>query len=117
MQPNWIKWVPRVLGLMLVAFLGAFSLDVFSEGHGFPELLVALFMHLLPALAVLAAVAVGWRSPRPGAAVFLALGAFAAWYFRGFDGNPFALVLGTVCALIAVLFWICSGPTARPAPA
>jgi hypothetical protein len=67
-------WAPRILCLLFAAFISLFALDVFGEGYGFWETLVALFMHLVPTAIVLVALAIAWRWEWVGAVLFVALG-------------------------------------------
>jgi hypothetical protein len=50
-----VTWGARILGIAVVLFIGAFSLDALDEG------LAALLIHLIPASVLLAAVAFAWR--------------------------------------------------------
>jgi hypothetical protein len=54
-------WKPRIAGILFVLFISIFALDVFDAGYGFWETLLALFMHLLPSIALAIAVALAWR--------------------------------------------------------
>jgi hypothetical protein len=77
-----LYWVPRVLCFLFAAFLSIFALDVFSEGHGVWETVIALLMHLVPSFVILIVLAIAWRWEWVGAVVFGALGVFyivAAW--------------------------------------
>src|SRR5689334_939618 len=58
---QFVRWTPRILGILFVLFISIFAADVFGEGHSFWETLVALFMHLLPSFILLAAVMLAWR--------------------------------------------------------
>jgi hypothetical protein len=78
-----IYWLPRVLGLVFVLFLSLFSLDVFGEFSGW-HLVLALFMHLLPALILLGVIIIAWKYDLAGAAAFLFFAAFYTWQ-AGFD--------------------------------
>jgi hypothetical protein len=71
-----LLWTPRVLGILVALFVGIFALDVFGENRPLGETLVALFMHLVPSLVLLATVALAWRWEWVGGAVFLSLAAF-----------------------------------------
>ena len=66
-------WSPRVLGIGLCLFLSLFALDAFSGEKKFLEALTAFAIHLLPAMAVLAAVVVAWRWEWVGGLVFFVL--------------------------------------------
>jgi hypothetical protein len=73
---QFLFWIPRALGLLLAAFLSLFALDAFGEGHGIGGTVVALLMHLIPALLVLTALAVAWRWEAVGGLLFIGLGGF-----------------------------------------
>lgn len=119
MNATWRRtlfWAPRVLTVAFALFLSLFALDVFSQGYGFREAVLALLMHLVPSFLVLIFLAVAWRWPRIGGLVFLALG--AAYAVDQID-EPVA-VLGISGPLFLVgLLWIVSGlwGERRPTPA
>ena len=48
-----LHWAPRILCIAFALFISVFALDVFSEGYSVGELLVALFMHLIPTMIIL----------------------------------------------------------------
>lgn len=51
-----------------------FALDVFEEGRSVGQVIVALFMHLIPVYMVIAALVIAWRWEWTGAVLFTALG-------------------------------------------
>jgi len=69
-------WAPRVLSIAYIAFLSLFALDVFGEVRGFGTTLLALIIHLIPALVLLAVLIVAWRWEWVGAALYAAAGMF-----------------------------------------
>ena len=99
-----LHWTPRVLGILFVAFVSIFALDVFDAGYSFWETLVALTMHLIPTFVLIAVLIAAWRWPWVGGVAFVG---FAVWYmvtFGGqFDWSVYALLAG-VPALIGMLF-------------
>jgi Na+/proline symporter len=103
-----ILWTPRVLAILFILFLSLFALDVFGAGYGVGELLIALFMHLIPSLALVVVLILAWRWEWVGALAFLG---FAAWYLltaHGQHWSAYALVAG-IPALVGLLFltaWI-----------
>lgn len=101
-----IYWAPRLLAIAVAIFLSLFALDVFGEGYSLWETAVALFMHLLPALAILAILLIAWKWEALGGALFIALGLFFSLYFRG---NPWtvSLMLFGPLALAGILFLTC----------
>jgi hypothetical protein len=56
-----LLWSPRILGILMSLFLSLFALDAFSEKQPFSESLPAFAIHLVPALVLLAVVAMSWR--------------------------------------------------------
>jgi hypothetical protein len=89
-------WTPRVLGVLFAAFLSIFALDVFGEGYGFWGTILALVMHLIPTLVVLAVLAIAWRWEAVGGILFIALGAWCLIAPLGpkdpvISGPPFVL--------------------------
>src|SRR5205814_9351575 len=99
-----LLWAPRFAGLAIAVFLALFALDAF-DGRPFFVALSGVLMHLLPALLVLAAVALAWRFPLAGGVAFAGLALASAIGGRGGPGliaviGPPLLRLG---ALVVVL--------------
>lgn len=73
-------WAPRALGIAFLAFLSLFALDVFREGSGFWQTLLALTVHLVPVFILAVVLALAWRWEWIGAALFAGAGAlYVAW--------------------------------------
>lgn len=70
-----LYWSPRVLTIAFIAFLSLFALDVFTEGRGFWETLLALAIHLIPSFVLIAALVLAWRWEWVGAVMFAFAGA------------------------------------------
>jgi hypothetical protein len=100
----WLTWTPRILCLLFAAFLSLFALDVFDQGYGFWETVLALLLHLIPTGVVLVVLAVSWRWERIGAILFMALG---IWYlltaWGRFHWSAYVVISGPLL-LIGVLF-------------
>ena len=69
-------WTPRVLCILFALFLSLFALDVFSEGYGFWESILALLIHLVPVYIVVIVLVIAWRWEWVGAVLFTALAVF-----------------------------------------
>jgi hypothetical protein len=106
-----LRWAPRVLAIAYIAFLSLFALDVFGEGRGPAATLAALAMHLLPSIALAAALALAWRREWIGTLLFAAAGAAYVWWALTRDMPPLATRLlwcATIAGpafLLAALFW------------
>ena len=67
-------WTPRALSIVFIAFLSLFALDVFGEHLGLWRTVLALTMHLVPSLVLIAALVLAWRWEWIGAALYAAAG-------------------------------------------
>jgi hypothetical protein len=67
-------WAPRMLTIIFIAFLGMFALDVFDEHLGFWPTALALLMHSLPSLVLIAALILAWRREWIGSMIYAAAG-------------------------------------------
>lgn len=97
-------WSPRVLGILFAIFISLFALDVFMEGYGFWETLVALFMHLIPTVIFLIVLAIAWRWERIGGILFILLGVLYIGLFWGPDQLPGYLMISGPLFLLGILF-------------
>lgn len=82
-----LYWAPRVLCILFAGFISIFAADVFSESRGFWPTTLALLMHLIPTLLIVAVLVVSWHREWIGGTLFIALGAlYVVWAW----GRPFA---------------------------
>ena len=94
---------PRILCLLFAAFISLFALDVFGEGRGFWNTLLALVMHLIPTGILLLILAATWRWEWVGGLLFPALGAFYILAFWGrFVWYAYAVLSGSLFLLGAL---------------
>ena len=102
-------WTPRVLCILFALFLSLFALDVFSEGYGFWEIILALLVHLVPVYIVVIALVIAWRWEWVGAILFTALALFyLVWTWGRFHWSVYLGISGPL-VLLGVLFlfnWI-----------
>lgn len=103
MKNKILYWTPRVLGILFAFFISLFALDVFAE-YGFPEVLVALFMHLIPTFLVVGLLLIAWKWNLIGGLLYIGIGLFYIWLGWGkFDGITFLIIAGPVF-LVGVFF-------------
>jgi hypothetical protein len=101
-----IFWLPRVLCIVFILFLMMFSLDVFDEGYGIGETILALLIHNIPAFILLAVLILAWRWEWIGTIVFDAVAVFYVyWSWGNFPGLSY-LVLAAPLVLIGFLFML-----------
>ena len=99
-------WTPRVLCILFAMFLSLFALDVFSEGHGFWETILALLIHLVPVYIVVIALVIAWRWEWVGAILFIPLALFyLVWSWGQFHWSAYLVISGPLF-LVGVLFLI-----------
>lgn len=98
-----IVWAPRIVGIGLALFLGIFATDVFIENRGIVGTLVAVAMHLIPAIVVLALVLIGWRHEGVAGLCFVALAVFYA--ATSLENPAWIVVIAGPLALLSALFF------------
>lgn len=101
-----LYWAPRALCIVFALFISMFALDVFGEGQGFWQTLVALGMHLVPTFLLLVILWASWRREWVGGVLFPLLGAFYivwAWN-KPFAGWWVSLLIAGPLLLTGVLF-------------
>jgi hypothetical protein len=99
-------WTPRVLCILFALFVSLFALDVFGEGYGPLETLVALMMHLIPTGVILAVLIVSWRWEWVGAVLFSALGILYIALFWEPSSWPAYLMISGPLFLLGLLFLV-----------
>ena len=102
-------WTPRILCIIFAMFMSLFALDVFSEGRGFWETILALLIHLIPVYLVVIVLVIAWRREWVGAILFNALAVFyVVWAWGRFPWSVYAMISGPL-VIMGVLFlfnWI-----------
>ena len=100
---KFIYWLPRVLSILFILFLALFALDVFGE-YGFPEILIALFMHLIPNFLLIIALVIAWKWEVVGGVIFLALGLFSIVFFDTYEHVVSFILVSLIPMIIGALF-------------
>jgi len=102
---KFIYWSPRLLSILLAAFLSIFSADVFGQYQGW-QLLLALFMHLLPEFVTLAVAIIAWRYDLVGVIFFFGAAIFYIWITKlEQHWSAYAIISGSAI-IIAVLYFL-----------
>lgn len=105
---KWIYWTPRIAGILISLFVGAFALDVFTPEYTAWQQFLAFMIHAAPAIAMLILVMLAWRWPAVGFVAF----ALAALFFMRFvifsplQGLGMIALFAGPMAVIAALFWM-----------
>jgi hypothetical protein len=100
-----LNWTPRVLALGFAFFLSLFALEAFDQSYSIGELLLAIFMQLIPAEIIVIFTILSWKKPGLGAILFIIVGTV---YIVMTDGIPLAtyFIISGPIYLIALLFLI-----------
>ena len=78
-----------------------FALDVFSEGYGFGETILALLIHLVPTFLVVIVLLIAWRWEWVGALLFIVV----ALFFLLSSGGESWIISGPLF-LVGILFLV-----------
>ncbi len=103
--PRVLFWAPRILGILFAIFISVFALDVFEEGYGFWETILALLVHLIPTAILVAVLVISWRWEWVGGVLFPALGVLYLVMAKGFHWSAYLMVSGPLF-LMGVLFLV-----------
>jgi len=98
--------LPRILAILYIAFISMFAFDVFEEGYGLFGTMLALFMHLIPSFILIACLAVAWKWPKIGGALFLALAIIFTLFFRTYRSLVNFSIVSLPLLIIGGLFII-----------
>jgi glucose-6-phosphate-specific signal transduction histidine kinase len=88
----FLLWAPRILGILFAGFTGLFAMDVFGQGTGFWETILALIMHLVPTFLMIVILILSWRWPWIGGLCFALLGIVYIIWFSQTRGEPSAII-------------------------
>lgn len=103
-MPKLLYWLPRILAIGYILFLGLFALDIFEQGKPMQEILMGLFIHLIPNFILLVVLVLAWKIEKLGGSVFILLSLIMSAFFS----NPFWVnfFLFSPLFLIGALFLI-----------
>ena len=98
-EQDMVRWIPRVLGVAMVLFLGMFASDAFQGDASIGDKVLDFLMHVIPAGLCLAVVMVAWKREAIGAVVFALLaGVYTLWAMPRWD---WIAVIGGALLLVA----------------
>jgi hypothetical protein len=96
-------WTPRILSLLFAGFVSCFALDVFGEGYGVWQAMLALVMHLIPTGIILVVLAIAWWWEAAGGLLFLALGScYLIGTWGRFHWSAYVVISGPLFVLGAL---------------
>jgi hypothetical protein len=69
-----VHWIPRILCILAILFIGMFSLDSFDPKLTLGQQLLGFLMHNIPTLILIAILIVSWKWEFIGGIIFIAVG-------------------------------------------
>ena len=103
---NLIRWIPRVLNLMLAFFLTLVGHDIALEAGKNPEDIPGIAM-LTPAVLMMIVLTLAWTRPRLAALMLMTLA--VAWMVTFSAHLELAMSVSVPLAVNALLYWLGSG--------
>ena len=103
-------WTPRIVSIFFIAFLALMSLDVFSPGLSFWQIVQGLFLHNVPVFILIAVLWIAWKYEIIGGIAFILAGIL---YIALLMMSPFewyklswAIQISGVAFFIGILFFM-----------
>lgn len=81
---NVLLWLPRVLAIAYIIFLGIFAFDAFSADSTVLENILGLIMHLVPSFILMLVLFVAWKNEKLGAVLFAILAVIFTIFFNSY---------------------------------
>ncbi|OGY47308.1 MAG: hypothetical protein A2840_01675 [Candidatus Buchananbacteria bacterium RIFCSPHIGHO2_01_FULL_47_11b] len=106
MVDRLLTWTPRVLTMVFIGFISLFALDVFGEFNSWQKTALALFMHLIPSIALVGLLIVAWYKKRIGGVIFVIIGICFGFAFDAFQYLTGFLLLVLPLWIVGILFFI-----------
>jgi hypothetical protein len=101
---GFLYWAPRISSILFILFLALFSLDVISSEYSLGEILIGLFMHNIPALALLLVLLISWKYEIVGGIVFILAGLLYIFLVAAREIG--SMIIAGPALVIGVLFMI-----------
>ncbi len=110
-----VGWAARILCILAIAFISLFALDVFSEGAGFGQKIVAFLLHMIPSFVLIIALIMAWKHELVGGILIALIGLAASTFVYNFNesrshsasiGLRTAAMIGAPFVVVGLLFII-----------
>jgi len=97
-------WIPRILGIVMVLFIGMFALDAFHPGLTVWQEIKSFLVQLIPGYIVLATVLIGWKWDIAGC--FLCLTLALVYDYWALHHPIWILAISAPVFVLSLLFFI-----------
>ena len=82
-SPKFFYWLPRILCILSILFVGLFAFDAFANEESFMVQLGDFILHLIPTLVLLFLLFVTWKKELLGGIIFMLIGlGFSPYVFK-----------------------------------
>lgn len=105
-----LYWAPRILSILFILFISMFALDVFVEGSSITQILIGLFMHLIPSFVLIIFLLISCRYEIFGGIAFILAG---ITYMLMVIRSPFewymiswSLIIAGPAFIVGILFFL-----------
>ncbi|MFM6926295.1 MAG: hypothetical protein ACKOU7_12390 [Ferruginibacter sp.] len=101
-----IGWIARIISIAFAIFISIFAMDVFSEGYGVGNTLLALLIHLVPTGIIILVLALSWHHEWVGAIIFTILA--IAYLIAGWGKSHWSAIvlISGPLFILGILFFI-----------
>jgi hypothetical protein len=106
MKKSPLFWVPRIIVMLGIVLVMAFSFDVFEGNDPSGAKLLALLVHNIPALALGASLVIAWLWELAGGVLYVGLFIASCFLLRPFPGYPLNLLVIAPFLAAGILFII-----------
>lgn len=104
MKSRILYWIPHVLAIVSILFMGMFSLDVFGGNESIGMKMLGFLIHNIPVVIVTAILIVAWKWEVAGGILFILAFITGTIFFHSFTGNPGSIVVIAPFLIIGILF-------------
>lgn len=98
----FLKWIPRIVSILMALFVSVFALDSFSPEVSFWKSLPGFLIQLIPAFLIILILILSWKREWIGGIFFVVLGiVYIIWSSRSGNGTH---LIDVPLFLIGMLF-------------
>jgi hypothetical protein len=86
-------WLPRILGMIAIAFISLFAADSFQPGYTIWQQITAFLIHLIPSFILLVLLLVAWKWEFIGGILFTIIGVCMTplLFYHNYSVNHFSI--------------------------
>lgn len=101
---NLLFWIPRLLCILAILFIGMFALDAFDAKLTLSEQILGFLIHLTPVYILIALLVVAWKWELLGGILLTAFGLITSPFVFMLNYNRIHSVTGCLLILLMITF-------------